>query len=175
MPATIGLMGLRGSGKSTIGPTVSIRVGLPFKDLDPLALAWGGVRTVHEVVDTGGWPAFREMERSALERVLTGESCVLALGGGTPTDAGCRKLLETWQHAGGLTLVYLRAQPATLAERISPSDNRPSLLGGDPSEEIGRVFDERDPLYSELADAVIACDGLSIDEQVEAVVRVAKG
>ncbi len=169
---TIGLMGLRGSGKSTIGPTVAIRVGKPFKDLDPLTLAWGGVKTVREVVDSGGWPAFREMERAALDRVLRGETCVLALGGGTPTDAGCLTLLKTWQQTQALKLVYLRATPETLAERISPSDHRPSLTGGNPAAEIGRVFAERDPLYQELADEILECDGLDIDAQVAGVVEL---
>ena len=170
MSATIGLMGLRGSGKSTIGPTVAIRLGLPFKDLDPLALAWGGVKSVREVVDAKGWPAFRELERSALDRVLGGETCVVALGGGTPTDAKCRRLLETWQGTRALRLIYLRAQPETLKPRISPSDNRPSLTGGDPAGEFGRVFAERDPLYSRLADVVIDCDSMGIDELVDAVI-----
>lgn len=174
MRATIGLMGLRGSGKSTIGPTVAIRLGLPFKDLDPLALAWGGVRTVAEVVDHRGWPAFRDMERSALERVLGGERCVLALGGGTPTHKPCRDLMATWQSTGAMRLIYLRAQPETLMPRISPSDNRPSLTGGDPVREFTRVFDERDPLYRSIADHVIECDGFSIDDQIEAVVSAAK-
>ncbi len=174
MPATLGLMGLRGSGKSTIGPTVAIRLGLPFKDLDPLTLAWGGAKTVREVVDSRGWPAFREMEHAALERVLSGETSVLALGGGTPTHAPSRRLMATWQGTGALRLIYLRAQPETLVPRISPSDNRPSLTGADPLKEFGRVFDERDPVYREIADAVVECDGLSIDEQVEAAVLASK-
>ncbi|MEL7483795.1 MAG: shikimate kinase [Planctomycetota bacterium] len=174
MPATLGLMGLRGSGKSTIGPTVAIRLGLPFKDLDPLVLAWNGVRTVREVVDTRGWPAFRDMEHAALERVLGGETCVLALGGGTPTHKPCQKLMATYQSTRALKLIYLRAQPETLVPRISPSDNRPSLTGTDPLKEFDRIFAERDPLYSRLADEVVGCDALSIDEQVDAVIETAK-
>lgn len=174
MPATIGLMGLRGSGKSTIGPTVAIRVGLPFKDLDPLTLAWNRVRTVRDVVDTRGWPAFRDMEHAALERVLGGETCVLALGGGTPTHLPCRKLMKAWQRTHALWLVYLRAQPETLVPRISRSDNRPSLTGADPLKEFGRVFDERDPVYRALADHVIECDGLTIEEQIDAVVKASR-
>lgn len=174
MPATLALMGMRGSGKSTIGPTVAIRIGLPFKDLDPLVLTWNGIKTVSEVVDTRGWPAFREMERAALERVLAGETCVLALGGGTPTHKPCQKLMETSQSTRALKLIYLRAQPETLVPRISPSDNRPSLTGADPLSEFGRIFAERDPLYSRLADDILECDGLSIDEQIEAVIDLAK-
>lgn len=173
MPVTLALMGLRGSGKSTIGPTVANRVGLPFKDLDPLALAWGGVKSVREVVDRDGWPAFRELERTALDRVLKGERCVLALGGGTPTHVSSRLLLEDAQQRRGLKLVYLRAQPETLMPRIGASGNRPSLTGGDPTNEIRRVFEDRDPLYSEIADEIIECDGLTISKQVDAVVDVA--
>ncbi len=174
MPATVGLIGLRGSGKSTIGPTVAIRLGLPFKDLDPLVLAWNRVRTVREVVDTRGWPAFRAMEHAALERVLAGETCVLALGGGTPTHKPSQKLMAAWQSSGALRVIYLRAQPETLVPRISPSDNRPSLTGADPVKEFGRVFADRDPLYTRIADAVVECDALSIDEQVAAAIAAAK-
>jgi shikimate kinase len=167
---TVALMGLRGSGKSTIGPMVSIRLGLPFKDLDPIVLARNRLRAVRDVVDTQGWPAFRAMEREALDAVLGGETCVLALGGGTATDAGSRRILDTWQTAGGLRLIYLRAQPETLKPRISRSDNRPSLTGGDPIKEFDRVFAERDPLYREIADRVIETDVMSVDELIDAVV-----
>jgi shikimate kinase len=102
--------------------------------------------------------------------VLGGETCVLALGGGTATDAGSRRILDTWQTAGGLRLIYLRAQPETLKPRISRSDNRPSLTGGDPIKEFDRVFAERDPLYREIADRVIETDVMSVDELIDAVV-----
>ncbi|MEO1582995.1 MAG: shikimate kinase [Planctomycetota bacterium] len=167
---TVALMGLRGSGKSTIGPAVAAELGLPFRDLDPLTLDASGSSTAAEVVDAGGWTAFRAFELEALSAVLSQGPCVLGLGGGTPTDDGCRRLIEASQQAGSLRLVYLRASPAVLGERIGPGDDRPSLTGIDPKDEIEAVFAERDPLYRSMADAVVECDGLSIDEQAAAVI-----
>ncbi|MEL6498474.1 MAG: shikimate kinase [Planctomycetota bacterium] len=171
---TIALMGLRGSGKSTVGPAVAAGLGMPFRDLDPLVLAWNRLDTVREVVDAQGWPAFRALELGALDRVLKESACVLALGGGTPTHTPSRELLEIYQSSASLRIIYLRAQPDTLASRLTPSDDRPSLTGMDAVQEVADVFQERDPLYAKLADSIVECDGLSIDDQVEAVLSVAK-
>ncbi|MEL6797217.1 MAG: shikimate kinase, partial [Planctomycetota bacterium] len=114
------------------------------------------------------------VERSEFDRVLKESACVLALGGGTPTHTPSRELLQVYQASASLRIIYLRAQPETLASRLTPSDDRPSLTGLDTVQEVADVFRERDPLYAKLADSIVECDGLSIDDQVEAVLSVAK-
>ena len=165
------LLGLRGSGKSTIGPLLASRLGLEFHDLDPLTMRQAGAQDVTEIVERGGWDAFRGFEREALRGVLSGAPCVLALGGGTPTDAGSRALLDTAARGGTHTLVYLRARPETLAGRMRATHDRPSLTGADPFAEISALFEARDPLYLELAHAVIDTDSLSLEQTVSAVAR----
>ena len=168
-PKGIILLGLRGSGKSTVGPLVAGARGVAFVDLDPVTLRHAGGSNVAEIVDARGWESFRACEREALGQVLEQPPCVLALGGGTPTDDGSRELLIAAASCGTHRLVYLRAKPETLAARMQTTGDRPSLTGADPFDEISVLFDARDPLYLELAHAVVETDGLSLDETVSRV------
>ncbi|MGP1272242.1 MAG: shikimate kinase [Phycisphaerales bacterium] len=163
------LMGLRGSGKSTIGPGLAQLQSLPFVDLDRLTLERAGAADVRSIVEAAGWEAFREHELRALSGVLAGPVCVLALGGGTPTHEPSRDALRLASSSGRATIVYLRAKPETLAARMQATPDRPSLTGADPFHEIAVLFDARDPAYLELADLVIETDRLSLTETAERV------
>ncbi len=155
-PSSIVLMGLRASGKSTLGAALANRLSRPFVDLDDRTLALLGVPTASEAWDRLGEPAFRAAEVRALHGALATPGQVIALGGGTPTAPGAAELLRGAQNT---RLVYLRCQPHVLRERLSrsggPGANRPSLTGKDPLAEIDTVFAQRDPLYRSLATHVI--------------------
>lgn len=162
------LMGLRGSGKSTLGRAVAGATGLPFVDLDEVTTGLLGGGTLAEQWSRLGEGAFRDAEASALRAQLAGaagSAFVLALGGGTPTAPGAAEMLGGAVGGGGVELVYLRGQPETLRERLCETDTgeRPSLTGAGTLEEIGRVFDARDGLYSRLASRVIAIEGETVD------------
>lgn len=159
----VALMGLRGSGKSTVGRRLAEEMGRPFIDLDDRALALLGAATVTEAWSRHGEPAFRAAELSALERVLEGEpEAVVALGGGTGMIAGFDRVA-----AGRARVIYLRAAPGVLAGRISDADeNRPALRGESATAEMERVFAERDPRYRELAASEV-----DASEPVERVVE----
>lgn len=169
------LIGLRGSGKSTLGRLLADRAGLPFLDLDEVVLGLLGRPTVSEAWRDPGERAFRRAEVRALrERVLAPDApvAVVALGGGTPTAPGAAELLRQARDEGRASIVYLRAEPATLRARLAADDpNRPSLTGAGTLEEIEAVFAARDPLYRELATATIRVDGLGLEEALEAIVR----
>lgn len=157
--APVVLMGLRGSGKSTVGALLAGRLGVPFVDLDDRTLE--ALRRAHPdqrfgaVADAWralGEPAFRAAERDALRAALGEGRVVLALGGGTPTAPGAPALLESAKRTGA-TIFYLRAEPALLRERLAASGEgakRPSLTGRGTLEEIEAVFAARDPLYRSL-------------------------
>jgi shikimate kinase len=153
------LIGLRGSGKTTIGRAVATRLLIPFQDLDDATTKTLGASSVSEAFTRHGQPAFRKAEAQALQAALNNSNQVLALGGGTPTAPGATELLKQAQAAGA-QILYLRATAQTLRARIqNQTHDRPSLTGADPLIEIDAVFAQRDPAYLALADFVINVDG----------------
>jgi shikimate kinase len=154
------LMGLRASGKSTLGPMLAGKLGFAFLDLDDRTSRMLGSETVREAWDRYGQEEFRKAEFIALREVLQANHQVVALGGGTPTAPGAHGLILDAQGHGGTIVLYLRATPSTLRARQehSPRWQRPSITGKDPLDEIPDVFAERDPLYSQLADVVVGVD-----------------
>src|SRR5215831_318416 len=102
------LIGLRGSGKTTIGRALGAALALPFVDLDELTAKAMGARTVGEAFRSGGQAAFRAAEARALREALLKRDQVLALGGGTPTAPGAADAMCAAQR-GGARLIYLRA------------------------------------------------------------------
>jgi len=174
--ASIVLMGLRGSGKSALGPRLAERLGRPFIDLDAVTVAYLGEGTLRELWDRHGEARFRQAEYRALVNQAfprTNPGPVVALGGGTPTAPGAADFLRNARARGLCVTVYLRAAPETLRARLATADNtdRPSLTGADPLGEIDAVHAARDPLYRELADAVVETDGLDEAAALERVVR----
>ncbi|MCA9274332.1 MAG: shikimate kinase [Phycisphaerales bacterium] len=175
MLRSIVLMGLRGSGKSTVGPMLASKLGFDFQDLDEAVLADSACATIADIVRTEGWEGFRSREREQLEvwlwalDTLPEKRLVLALGGGVPTHDPSRVLLQSAELHGIVALVYLRAQPETLAKRMASSADRPSLTGKDPIEEIRDVFNQRDELYRSIADIVIDIDALDAQATAQAI------
>ena len=158
-PPIAALLGLRASGKTTLGRALAERLGRRFVDLDDRTLGLLGDDTIAEAFRRAGEPAFRAAEVDALSRALDEDGVVLALGGGTPTAPGAEAMLRDAQARGRAALVYLRCDPDVLRSRLRAAGgagvNRPSLTGGDPLDEIERVHAARDPLYRALADVVL--------------------
>lgn len=153
---TLVLMGLRGSGKSTLGRELARREHLTFVDLDDVTTQLLGVATAGEAFEKFGQQAFRDAETQALTNELS-RAGVLALGGGTPTAPGAAEILRDARNSKRAVIVYLRCHPHVLRERLRMAIDarRPSLTGADPLDEIESVFMQRDPLYCELASYVI--------------------
>lgn len=152
------LIGLRGAGKSTVGPALAERIGASFVDLDGESARVLGCTTVADAWRTHGQEAFRRAEATALRQALRRNRRVLALGGGTPTAPGAREAIEAAQRLGKARVAYLRCAPAELRARLAGSGagaDRPSITGADPLEEIEAVFARRDPIYTALADLVV--------------------
>lgn len=174
------LMGLRGSGKSTLGRGVAARLGRPFVDLDDVTVALLGGQSVPEVWGRVGEGGFREAEARGLrERVVAPGAGrqVVALGGGTPTAPGAAELLRGAVRDGRIVLVYLRGQPETLRRRLDGggADDRPSLTGKGTLAEIESVFAARDGLYRGLASVVTEVEEESVDSLTARLVALAGG
>lgn len=165
-PATL-LIGLRGSGKTTLGRLLAARRHIPFIDLDERTVGRSGHPSVSAMFRAVGEPAFRAAEVAALQDVLAespAAGAVIALGGGTPTAPGARELIESARTAGAARVILLEAPAAVLGARLSvaPGD-RPLLMGADFTEEAELLAARRMPIYRALADAVIATSTTTAD------------
>jgi shikimate kinase len=178
VPSSIILIGLRGSGKSTIGRLAAVRLGCGFVDLDDLTPFELGCGAVAEAWDRAGEAGFRLAETAALKSVLAADlRLIIALGGGTPTAPGVPDLLTEHRGRSGSKVVYLHAAPAELKRRLGACDNthRPALLPGSkgPLDEVDAVYARRDALYRSLADAVVETEGETEAAVVARVVATA--
>jgi shikimate kinase len=146
------LIGYRASGKSTVGRLAAARLGWPFVDADQVVEHALG-QPIRAFWAEHGEAAFRDAESAALERILAGERClVLATGGGAVLRPENRALLR----ARGGTVAYLQAPAEALQARLRHSaGHRPSLTGAPVADEVPALLAARDPLYREIAVAVV--------------------
>jgi len=156
------LIGLRGSGKTTVGRRLADLLDRPLVDLDQVTPGLLGCTSIGQAWSEHGEPAFRGAERDALASVLPLPGRVIALGGGTPTAPGAADLLRAAHRSGSIRTVYLRARPETLRARLAGQNqaHRPSLTGRGVLDEVQAVFEARDALYQALADDVINTDAM---------------
>ena len=149
------LIGLRASGKSTVGRRLAGEFGVPFVDLDDRTAALLGATTVGAAFLGAGEPRFREAESEALRAALLEPPQVIALGGGTPTAPGAAAMISVARDAGEAVIVFLDPALETLAARLAHDEGgRPSLTGLGVVAEIEAVAAMRRPLYAALADLV---------------------
>ena len=154
------LVGMMGSGKSSVGRRLAGRLGLPFVDADT-EIETAAHMTIPEIFAQRGEAEFREGERRVISRVLTTRApLVLATGGGAFMNAETRERVKEL----GIS-VWLKAEPDVLMRRVRKRSNRPLLQTADPEATLRRMLSEREPVYA-LADITI----LSSDEPHEVVV-----
>jgi shikimate kinase len=146
------LVGMMGSGKSTIGRQLARALKKSFIDADTELERRTGV-SIATIFEIEGEAGFRDREETMLAELCAQESIVLATGGGAVLRPANRCILR----ANGY-VVYLHASVDTLSERTQSSRHRPLLLTADPRATLTALYLERDPLYREIADAVIDSD-----------------
>ena len=147
-----------GSGKTTVGRLLAERLDRPFVDSDEQVEARAG-RTVRDIFESDGEPAFRRLEAAALDAAVSRDvPAVIAAAGGVVLDPANRDLLR---RAG--TVVWLRAEARVLAERATGGIHRP-LLEHDPEGVLMRMQSERRPLYEDVADHVVDVGDRSPEE-----------
>ena len=147
------LVGLMGSGKTTVGKKVAKLLGWRFLDAD-VELERRTGRSVAGWFEAEGEPGFRGAEADLLESVLNeagaDDPLVLGAGGGLVVTERNRNRLK----AADVSVVYLHAEAGFLASRVQRKAHRP-LLSGDPEQVLGDMYAARDHLYREVADAVV--------------------
>jgi shikimate kinase len=141
MPRHILLVGLPGSGKSTVGRLIAERLSAPIIDIDGLLVREMGM-PISQIFGMVGEARFREMERDAVIAAQAGNPGVIVPGGGWAAQPG--------QLAGAMDtclVVYLKCLPATAARRTEQGEARPLLVGVDPVQRMQGLLDERDQFY----------------------------
>jgi len=160
------LVGLSGTGKSTVAPLLAERRGVVAVDLDRLLEQRFG-RPVAQVFLEDGEPEFRRAEAELLAEVLVGPPAVVATGGGAVLDPESRRRL-----ADAAFVVWLSAPIDLLVRRLSDVAERRPLLADDPATALRAMAAERDPLYREVADLVVDVERRSPEEIAEMVADV---
>ncbi|MEO6353918.1 MAG: 3-dehydroquinate synthase, partial [Burkholderiaceae bacterium] len=143
------LIGLMGSGKTTVGRALAKRLGRRFVDSDHEIEARSGA-SIPWIFEIEGEGSFRRREAEVIRDLTAEQGIVLATGGGAVLDAQSRAYL----HARG-TVVYLRASVNNILQRTGHDKNRPLLQTADPRKLLEQLSRQRDPLYREIADIVI--------------------
>jgi shikimate kinase len=143
------LVGMMGSGKSSVGRRLANRLGLPFVDAD-VEIEMAAGMTIPEIFAQRGESEFRDGERRVIARILTTRSpLVLATGGGAYMNA------ETRARIADLGIsIWLKADPEVLMRRVRKRSNRPLLQTADPEATLRRMLAEREPVYA-LADITL--------------------
>jgi shikimate kinase len=145
----IALVGLPGSGKSTVGRSLARRLQMDWADTDQVIERRLGC-TVRSYFDQHGEAAFRDIEESVIDELTRCEPIVLSTGGGAVLRPANRQRL----HERG-TVIYLRSLPEQLYRRLRHDTKRPLLQVADPLQRLRDLYEEREPLYRECAHFVV--------------------
>jgi shikimate kinase len=143
------LVGMMGSGKTTVGRMLAKRLGKVFVDSDEEIIKRTGV-TVPHIFDVEGEAGFRQRETAAIRELTGHDNLVLATGGGAVLDEKNREML---QQNG--VVVYLKASVHDLWQRTRHDRNRPLLQTDNRHARLTELFLQRDPLYRQVSDIVV--------------------
>lgn len=137
------LVGLMGSGKSTVGRRLATRLDMPFVDADDEIEKAAGC-SISDIFDTIGEAAFRDGERRVIARLLSEGPVVLATGGGAFMAPDTRERIRA-----GATSIWLRAGLDILVRRCQRRSHRPLLQKGNTRDILRDLMAQREPVYAE--------------------------
>lgn len=163
------LIGLMGTGKTTVGRQLARKLKMDFYDSDRVIEERTGV-DIPLIFEKEGEAGFRKREVDIIDELTQKQGIILATGGGAILDAENRNYLI---NRG--TVFYLKSNLKTLIERTSKDKNRPLLQANEPVESILKhLLDERGPLYEETADYIIETANNSIHSVIQAIIKPLK-
>lgn len=143
------LVGMMGAGKTTVGRLLAKQMGKEFIDSDEEIQRRTGV-TIPHIFDVEGEAGFRQRESAVIHDLARRDNIVLATGGGAVLNEANRTELR-----GNGVVVYLKSSVHDLWQRTRHDRNRPLLQTADPKAKLRELFEQRDPLYIEVADLVM--------------------
>lgn len=161
------LIGLPGSGKTTVGRLVAEKLHAGFVDIDAIIARREG-RPIAMIFAEQGEAAFRDMERKEMDAALVTEPAIIAAGGGWAAQPGALDSAK-----GSALVIYLRTRAETAAQRAAPEGTRPGLMGEDPVARMRQLLKERESFY-EQAHTHAEADRQSAAQVADEVVRLAQ-
>jgi len=161
---TIVLVGIMGAGKSTVGKILADRLGMRFIDADQEIERAAGY-TITDFFEKYGEVEFRKGEERVISRILAGEPCVLATGGGAFMSEATRLLIKKIA-----TSVWLRVSFEVLAKRLEKRFDRPLLQTADPQQTLKALIKKRYPIYND-ADFIVDAENDGVDITVSKVIE----
>ena len=159
------LVGPMGSGKSAVGRQLAQRLALEFIDSDEEIEARTGV-DIPYIFEREGEAGFRQREAEVIDAVTRRDGVLVSTGGGAVLDAGTRERLRARGR-----VVYLRTSVDQQLARTRRSNDRPLLNNDDPRGTLERLFEQRAPLYAEVAEIVVDTDGRKVKTVVDQICR----
>ncbi|MGL6224687.1 MAG: shikimate kinase AroK [Steroidobacteraceae bacterium] len=159
------LVGPMGSGKSAVGRQLAQRLGLAFIDSDEEIEARTGVDIAY-IFEREGEAGFRQREAEVIDALTLRAGLLLSTGGGAILDPRTRERLRTRGR-----VVYLQTSVDQQLARTRRSNDRPLLNNEDPRGTLERLFQQRAPLYLEVAEIVVDTDGRKVKTVVDHICR----
>ena len=158
------LIGLPGSGKSTVGRQLARRLQLPFVDSDHVIEARLGC-PIRQYFEREGEDSFRDVEAAVIDDLTLGPHGVLSTGGGAVLRLSNRQHLRQRGQ-----VVYLKSSPDELFRRLRHDRNRPLLQVADPLARLRDLYAIRDPLYRQTANFIVETGRPSVATLVNMIV-----
>jgi len=148
-PRIIALVGLPGGGKTTVGRQLARRLGVRFADSDAV-IEQRLAEPIRSYFEREGEQAFRDLEQTVIDDLISTWDGVLATGGGVVLREANRRALRS-----RCLVVYLRSSPDELARRLRHDTKRPLLQVSNPLAKLRELHSARDPLYCETAQFIV--------------------
>ena len=165
----LALVGLSGSGKSTVAHELIARLDMPLCDTDALVVAATGMPLAQLFAERGE-AAFRTLETAALIAALVSAPAVIATGGGIVLHAANRALLQA-----NAFVVWLDAPDAVLLARLLAHDEARPLLAHDAATRLAALRAARTPLYAEVAHLQVATATLTVAAVAVTIISAYEG
>lgn len=163
------LIGYRGCGKSTVAQLLSSRLEWPTYTMDKAIIEEAGM-SIPQMVANHGWNFFRDLESRIALQASTKDRTIIDAGGGVVVRPTNVALLRE-----NSIIVWLKASPEIIVERIKNTTERPSLTGSKSFiEEIEEVLSERAPMYQQAADFAIETSRLSPEATTDRILDLVK-
>lgn len=163
----IALVGMPGSGKSSIGRRLAPQLDIPFIDADAKIEEAAGGMSIAEIFAKHGEAEFRSLEARVIARLIDEGPSVIATGGGALMNANTRALIRDRTVS-----IWLRAEIPVLMRRVRRKSDRPLLQGKDPEATLTQLLSQREHLYADAHVVVMSREGpheAVVDSIVEAV------
>lgn len=163
------LIGMRGSGKTTVAKILSQKLNKHYIETDDLVVKKGGM-SIPKIVRQYGWNKIRELEEEAVMDATALDNSIISTGGGVAVRKENIKLLKK-----NGKIFWLKCSIGRLVKRIGNDPNRPSLTDKKtPLEEIKEVLKQREKLYQHAADVIVDTEGKNIAKVANEIIEVIK-